>query len=141
MAEYTANAVQLVQIGNNILLTETAVPGNASIIHREGSGLVTLRGLTSCQNRARFRATFSGNISIPTGQTPTAISVALALNGEPVGPTTMIVTPGVVDRFFNVSSSIYIDVPAGCCTQLSIENTSTIPINVQNANLIVERVA
>ena len=41
----------------------------------------------------------------------------------------------------NVSASTFIDVPSGCCVSAAIKNTSTIPVNVQNANLIVERVA
>jgi len=53
----------------------------------------------------------------------------------------MIETPAAVEEFSNVYSSIFIDVPNGCCTQISVENISTIPVNVQNANLIVERVA
>lgn len=138
--EITASAIQTVAVNQNVLFTETAVCGNCSIMHREGSGLVTLRGLTQ-QCRARFRVTFGGNIAVPDGQTAGPISVAIAVNGEPVQSTNAIVTPAAVDQYFNVSSVIFLDVPAGCCSQISVENTSTIPINVQNANLIVERVA
>ena len=109
-------------------------------MHREGSGLVSLRGLTQ-QCRARFRVTFGGNIAVPDGQTVGPVSLAIAVNGEPVQSTNAIVTPAAVDQYFNVSSVIFLDVPAGCCSQISVENTSTIPVNVQNANLIVERVA
>lgn len=140
MAEYTANALQLVGLNQNVLFTDSPVCGNNSIIHRDGSGLITLRGIT-CQCRARFKVSFGGNIAIPTGGTVEAISLAVAINGEPVQPTNMIVTPAAVEQFFNVFSAIYIDVPAGCCSQISVENTSTQAINVQNANLIVERVA
>jgi hypothetical protein len=93
------------------------------------------------QNRARYKVTFGGNIALPTGGTAGPISLALALNGEAVGPTTMTVTPTAVNAFFNVFSAIFIDIPAGCCSQLSVKNTSGATIEVQNANLIVERVA
>jgi hypothetical protein len=53
----------------------------------------------------------------------------------------MISTPAAVDQYNNVSASLYVDVPIGCCSQISVENTSTIPVSVQNANLIIERVA
>jgi hypothetical protein len=53
----------------------------------------------------------------------------------------MIETPGAISQFNNVFSAIYIDVPNGCCSTLGVKNVSTIPIDVQNANLIVERVA
>ena len=46
-----------------------------------------------------------------------------------------------VEQFANVASAVYLDVPAGCCTQVGVRNTSTQAINVQNANLIIERVA
>lgn len=140
MAEYTANALQSVLTNQNILFTETPVGGNNSITHREGSGLITLRGIT-CQCRARFRITFGGNIAVPDGGTAEAISMAIAINGEAIPSTTMIVTPAAVADFFNIGASIFIDVPAGCCLSVSVKNTSTQTIDVQNANLIVERVA
>ena len=138
--EITSNALQIVGIDQNVLFTETAVRGNGSIMHREGSGIVTLRALTT-QCRARFKVSFGANIAVPTGETVGAISLALAINGEAVPTSSMIETPAAVEEFNNVYSSLFIDVPNGCCTQISVENTSTIPIGVQNANLIVERVA
>lgn len=139
--EITANAVQTVGTGQVVVFTETAVPGNISMIHREGSGLVGLRGLTNGQLRARFLVNFSANVAVPTGETVGPVSLAIAINGEPVVTSTMISTPAAVEEFNNVSAGIFIDVPVGCCSQVSIENTSTIPVNVQNANLMIERVA
>ena len=98
MAEFTAVALQNVAENQNIQFTETPVCGNCSIVHREGSGLVTLRGLTN-QCRARFRVFFSGNIAIPTGGTVGPISLAISINGEPVFSTNMIVTPAAVEEF------------------------------------------
>lgn len=139
--EITSNALQTIQSNQNVLFTETPVSGNCSIMHREGSGLVSIRGLTQQQSRARFRVTFGANIAVPTGETAGPISLAIAINGEPIPATTMIVTPTAVEAFFNVASSIFLDVPAGCCSSISVQNTSTIPIEAQSANLIVERVA
>ena len=51
----------------------------------------------------------------------------------------MTVTPAAVEQFFNVSSSVYIDVANNCCLNVSVQNISDIPVEVQNANLIVER--
>jgi hypothetical protein len=102
--------------------------------------LVTLRGLTN-QCRARFKVTFGGNIAIPTGGTVGPIQLAIAINGEAVPSTTMIVTPAAVENYFNVFSAIFVDVPRGCCVTVSVQNTTEAAINVQNANLIVERVA
>lgn len=139
--EITANAVQTVAAGSNVTFTETPISGNCSIIHTDGSGLVKLRGLTSTQCRARFKVYFGANIAVPTGGTVGEISLALSVDGEPVATTTMIATPAAVEEYFNVSSSIYLEVPACCCSTLGVRNISTAAINVQNANLIVERVA
>ena len=140
MAEYTANAIQTVAVNQDILFTDDPVRGNNSIMHREGSGLVTLRGIT-CQCKARFRIFFGANIAVPEGGTAGAISASIAISGEAIPTSSMIVTPAAVDEYFNVSASLFIDVPAGCCTNISVKNTSDQAINVQNANLIVERVA
>ena len=138
--EITANSVQTVATGQNILYTETVVAGNQCILHREGSGIVKLRGLTN-QCRARFKITFNGNIAIPTSGTVVAISAAIAISGEPVAATSMIVTPAAGENYFNIASVTFVDVPSGCCTDISVKNTSTQNILVQNANLIIERVA
>jgi hypothetical protein len=138
--EITANALQTVEANQNVLFTDTVVCGSCSIIHRDGSGLVTLRGITN-QCRARFKVTFGANIALPAGGTVGPISLAIAINGEPVATTTMIETPAAVEEFSNVFSAIYLDVPANCCSQVSVRNITDQAIDVQNANLIVERVA
>ena len=138
--EITANAIQTVPAGANVIFTDTVICGNCSMIHREGSGLVTLRGLTD-QCRARFRVSFGGNIALPADGTAGPISLAIAINGEPVATTTMISTPAAVEEFNNVFSAIFIDVPKGCCSQISIKNITDEDIEIQNANLIIERVA
>lgn len=140
MAEYTANTLQTVGVGQDVLLTETAVWGNNSIMHREGSGLVLLRGLTN-QCRARFKVYFGGNIAISTDGTVEPISLAITISGEAIPTSSMIVTPAAAEDFFNVGASIFIDVPKGCCVNISVRNISTQAIDVQNANFIVERVA
>lgn len=138
--ELTANAIQTVAAGANVLFTDVAIPGNASILHRDGSGLVTLRGLTT-QCRARFRVSFGGNIAIPTGGTVGPITLAIAINGEPVAATTMISTPAAVEEYNNVFTAIFLDIPRNCCSQISVLNTGAEEIEIQNANLIIERVA
>lgn len=140
MAEYTSVALQTVAIGQNVLFTETPVDGGGSVYHREGSGVVSLRGNTN-QCRARYKVTFGGNIAVPTGGTVGEISIALALSGEPLASATAIVTPAAAEAYFNVFVAVFVDVPRGCCVSVAAENISTQAINVQNANLIVERVA
>ena len=138
--EIIANALQTVEAGSNIQFTDEVIGGCNSILHRSGSGLVTLRGITT-QCRARFRVFFSGNIALPTGGTVEPISLAISINGEALTSTTMIQTPAAVEEFSNVASAAYLDVPAGCCVSIAVKNIGTQAIDVQNANLIIERVA
>lgn len=140
--EITNNNIQTLVMGQNVIFTDTVVPGNPSIIHRSQSGLVKLRGLTSCQQRARFRIFFSANIAIPEdGDVPDAIVLAITIDGEPITVTRMGAVPAGVNNYFNVSTGTYIDVPAGCCSTVGVVNAEAATMNVANANLIVERVA
>lgn len=140
MAEYTNSNTVTVAAGQNLSLTETAVKGPACIIHREGAGIVTLRGMTS-QCKARFKVSFGGNIAVPTGGTAGAISVALAIAGEPLNSATAIVTPAAAGDYFNVFVAAFIEVPRGGCVTVALKNTSTQAVSIANGNLIVERVA
>lgn len=139
--EIVANAIQTVAVNQDVLFTNTSVRGCPSILHREGSGIVTLRGLANGQCRARFRVSFGANIAVSESETVGPVELTIAINGEGIPSSRMVSTPLDVDNYNNVSADIFIDVPIGCCTQLSIKNTGTIPVNVQNANMIVERVA
>ena len=140
MAEFSNIELQTVAIGGNVIFDETPVFPTRCITHREGSGIVRLNGAGNGQ-RARYLVAFSGNIQIPTGGAVGEISLAIAVDGEPLLATQMIVTPTVVSAFFNVSAQTFVDVPCNCCVTVSVENTSTQAIEVQNANLIVARVA
>ena len=138
--EITANATQTVSAGSNVLFTSTSVKGSCSILYTDGSGLVALRGLTN-QRRALFKVNFHCNMGVPSGGSPAAIQISIANNGEIVNATTMISVPAAAGTLQNVGTTTYIIVPKGATSQISIKNTSSVPISVANANLIVERVA
>lgn len=140
MAEYTNSSIVAVAAGQNVPLVETAVAGKACVVHREGAGIVTLRGLTN-QCKARYKVSFGGNIAVPTGGTVEAITAALAINGEALASTTAAVTPAAVENYFNIYVAAFVEVPRGCCATVAVRNTSTQTINFANSNLIVERVA
>ena len=151
MAEYVYNPIQLVQPNQNVLL-ESSIPCNKGYVyHRNGSGILTLRGVVnnSCGCFARYQVTFNGNIAVPEDGTVGAIAIALAIDGEPIQTSRAIVTPAAVDEYFNVTSTAIITVPRGCCYTVSVENVSEgataadapTVINVQNANLVVSRIA
>ena len=156
MAEFTKNEVQTVNPNQPVTLNTSIGCNKGYVYHRNGSGIVTLRGITN-NCFARYQVTFNGNIAIPDGGTaPAPISVAIALDGEPLLTSRAIVTPAATatdpptqENFFNVTSTAIINVPKGCCFNVSVENTSesatpaTTPapaILVQNANLTVSRI-
>ena len=148
MAEYAFNPVQTVPPGQSVLLNTVIPCCKGYVFHREQSGILILRGIVNGANNcfARYQATFNGNIALPEGATVGAISVALSVDGEAIPTSNAIVTPAAVDNYFNVTSTAIITVPRGCCFNVSVQNTSvgetTNPaINVQNANVVVSRIA
>lgn len=145
MAEYTSNARQTVNVGQNVLFTESPIPCTRGyVLHREGSGILTLRGIVNNCNGcfARYKVSFGCNMAgLEEAEERGALSLALAIEGEPVPTSSMIVTPAEGDQFWNVCASVFITVPRGCCYTVAVENTSAQAVQVQNANIIVERTA
>jgi hypothetical protein len=151
MAEYTYNPIQLVQPNGNVLLNDNIPCNKGYVFHRDESGIVILRGIVNnpCGCFARYQVTFNGNIAVPEDGTVGAIAVALAIDGEPILTSRAIVTPAAVDEYFNVTSTAIVTVPKGCCFSVAVENVSegataadpATAINVQNANLVVTRIA
>lgn len=140
MAEYVTAGIVTVPSGQNVPMVSTAACGKPCIVHRQGAGIVTLRGITN-QNRSLFMVSFGGNIAIPTGGTVEAITAALSINGEPLTSATATVTPAAIENYFNIYVSAQVCVPKGCCLTVAIENTSTQAVNFANSNLTVERIA
>lgn len=134
MIEIISVPIQTVAVGQNVLFSKTAVKGGCAERHRGGSGQVTLT------KPGRYLVTFSGNLAVPTGETPGEVSVGIAQAGEIIPGTVMRTTPGAVDQYFNVSAQTYVNVYCNCCETVSVENAGAIPVNVQDANLTGVRV-
>ena len=152
MAEYVqAQSPQNVAYGQNLLLIDSIRCPNGYVVHRNGSGILTLRGITSgCSCFARYQVTFNGNIAVPTGGTVAAIAVALAIDGEPLQTSRAIATPAAVEQYFNVTSTAIITVPKGCCYTLALENVNAgvggeivdeQAISIADGNITVTRIA
>ena len=111
--------------GQNVLLADSIPCNRGNVLHRNGSGILTLRGNASgCSCFARYQVTFTGNIAVPEGGTVAAIAVALAIDGEPLASSRAIVTPAAVEQYFNVTSTAIITVPKGCCYTVAVENVN-----------------
>ena len=153
MAEFVENAVQLVESGQNVLLEDSIPCNKGYVLHRNGSGIITLRGIVNnpCARFARYHVAFNGNIAVPTGGTAGPIAVSIAVNGEPRPTSRAIVTPAAVEDYSNVTSTAIVTVPKGCCFSISVRavsglvddeaGTAAPAINVTNSNLVITRVA
>lgn len=117
-------------------------------MHRDGTGVFLLSGWTPprygcpCTTRdssATYLVDFGANISIPDTGTVEPISVAITVGGATLPASEMIVTPAAVDEYFNVSRAINAEIWPGCCESVTVRNTSTQPIQVQNANILFSR--
>lgn len=139
MAVYVAAAIQTVQPNASVLYSD-ALSTSGGIMHREGTGQVTLRGAGQ-QCFARYRVSFCGNLSVPTGGTAGPVSLAMAVDGEILPGTTMTVTPAAVEEPFNVSKTTEIQIPRCCCQSIAVDNITTQAVAVSDANLTVNRIA
>ena len=145
MPQYTNAALQSVAVGQNAVFAETPVPcSKGLVLHREGSGVFTLRGPgCSCgQCFSRYKVSFGGNIAIPDGgDTATPVALAISLEGEALASATVIETPGATAQFNNVFTAAFITVAKNCCATVGVVNIGTQAAYLQNASLIIERVA
>ena len=141
MAEYGYPLEQTIAGGQSAIFYDIEPCAKGYVLHREGSGIVTLRGIAApCKRFVKYTVQFNGNIAVAEGGTPGEISVAIAINGEPLQTSLAAVTPAAVGNYFNVTSVAKVDVPLGCCTSISIENTTdpSSSITMRNANLVVD---
>lgn len=145
-AEYSANAAQVVPANGSVIFTESPVPCNCGhVYHRDGSGLFRLvnrffrQNIMQCWRRnTNYQIDFHANISIPTGGTVEPISLAVFVDGEEDPSSIMTFTPAAVEQLGNVGASVVAQVPWVCtCSSVSVRNISTQPVNVVNANLVI----
>lgn len=153
MAEYLSNAVQTVALNAPALFTASIPCRKGYVYHEDETGIFILRGIVNNPQScfARYQITFNGNIAIPEGGAVTPIAMALAVNGEPRATSTAIYTPAAVDEYGNITCTCIVTIPKGCCFSLSVRyvdataadptTTPTPSINLQNANLVIDRIA
>ena len=111
MAEYSRIDLQTVDVDGNVLFNN----GNRAcrkgfIQHRDDSGIFFVKGANNgC--KAIYAVTFVGNVAVAPadeGGVLEPVSVALTINGEPLGNGTAIVTPAAIGDFFNVSITTFL---------------------------------
>lgn len=148
-AEYLANASQEIALNAPAIFTASIPCRRGYIYHEDETGIFILRGITN-QCFATYQVTFNGNIAIPEGGTAGPIAVAITVNGEPRLTSKAVFTPAAAEEFGNVTSTAIIRVPRGCCFTLSLRHvpasddptvTPAPVINLQNANIVINRIA
>lgn len=144
MAEYRMNAIQTVESGASIIFSNDFFPCNKGlIVHQNDSGLFQVRGVVNnpCAEYGKLKINFGANVAIPTGGTAgEPITLAITVNGVTEPATTMIST-SPVGEFNNVNREVEIPIPRGCCQNVAVTNTSSQPIEVQNAIIDLDRIA
>ena len=134
MIELLNPTPQTVAPGQGVVYSEefqVNVPQNAT--EPEAPSLLLLKP-------GRYLVGFSGNVAIPAGGVVGEVSLAIALDGEPITGSVMRATPAAVSEYFNVATQHYIDVPCGCCQTVTVQNTGVAAVQVDNPNLTAVRV-
>ena len=144
MAEYRYNAIQTVPANGTVVFSNDFFPCTKGlIIHQDDSGLFQVKGVVSnpCSEYGKLKVNFGANVAVPTGGTVEPITLAITVNGVTEPATTMISTPAAVDEYNNISREVEIPIPRGCCQNVSVTNTSTQDIEIQNAIIDLDRIS
>ena len=152
-AEYLANQVQAVALNAPVIFTASIPCRKGYVYHEDETGIFILRGIVNNPSAcfATYQVTFNGNIAIPEGGTAGPIAISIVVSGEPRLTSRAIFVPAATETYGNVTSTAIIKVPKGCCFSVSVDYVSAVTddptatpaptINVQNANLVVDRIA
>lgn len=139
MINSIATAVQTVDNSNNVLFPTDRVrskscqyPCKGWLAHDLGSGLFTLT------KQGIYEITYTADItSAAAGQA----SLVLEQNGEVIGGTQSIYTVATANAYGNVSGDTLIQVPCGTSYTIALANNSGLDLSVQNANIIIKKIA
>lgn len=144
MAEYRYNAIQTLQPNGTVIFSNDFFPCNKGlIVHQDNSGLFQVRGIVNnpCAEYGKLKINFGANVGIPTTGTVEPITLAITVNGVTEPATTMISTPAAVEEFNSISREVEVPIPRGCCQNISVTNTSTQAIEIQNAIIDLDRIS
>lgn len=138
MIELIQTEAITIPVAQSIPFNEVAAKGGCAEFHRAGGSNIRL------MKSGRYLVTFSGNIAVPTGETVGEVSLGIIADGGILSGSIMRATPAAVEQYFNVSTQHYVDVPECCgnvcCVNVAVQNTSDIPVLVDNANVTAVRV-
>jgi hypothetical protein len=146
-AEYSYPLTQTVAVNENILfLNGDRCCKKGFIVHNDASGVFRLKGICkNCAPRAIYKVNFHANVAVAPaddGGVLEPITLALTQNGEVQRNTVSVVTPAAIRDQWVINFETLIELPCGCCDTISVRNISaTTAIEVENANILFERIA
>lgn len=136
MLELSTTTDQTIAVGGTLSFDRTIINNCCNCAHRNGAATIKML------NGGKHVISFSGNIGVPTDETPGEIQLQVSLSGTNMPESLMIATPAAANEFFNVSTRIA-EKTCGCAKTfdtVNIVNTSTIPVIVRaGATIIIER--
>lgn len=131
-------APAVVSAGSNVLFPTDSVRTKSStgccgwLAHDLGSGIFTLT------KPGIYEISYNANItSIDAGQA----SLVLEQNGEAIGGTQSIYTVATASALGNVSATTLVKVPCGASYTITLTNNSTLALNVQDASIVITKLA
>ena len=146
-AEYSYPLTQNVAVIENIVfLNGDRCCKKGFIVHSDASGVFRLKGICkNCAPRAIYKVNFHANVAVAPaddGGVLEPIVIALSQNGETARNTVSVVTPAAIGDQWVVNFETLIEITCGCCDTISVRNISaTTAIEVENANILFERIA
>ena len=146
-AEYSNPLTQTVAVDENILfLNGDRCCKRGYILHNNTSGVFRLKGICkNCATRAVYKVNFHANVAVAPaadGGVLGPVTLALTQNGETMLNTVSTVTPAAIGDLWVINFETLIELPCGCCDTISVRNISaTTAIEVENANILFERIA
>ena len=146
-AEYSYPLTQTVAVDENILfLNGDRCCKRGYILHNNTSGVFRLKGICkNCATRAVYKVNFHANVAVAPaadGGVLEPVTLALTQNGETMLNTVSTVTPAAIGNLWVINFETLIELPCGCCDTISVRNISaTTAIEVENANILFERIA
>ena len=146
-AEYSYPLDQTVAVDENILfLNGDRCCKKGFILHNNTSGIFRLKGICkNCAPRAIYKVNFHANVAVAPaadGGVLDPVTLALTQNGEVMRNTVSTVTPAAIGDLWVINFETLIELPCGCCDTISVRNISaTTAIEVENANILFERIA
>ncbi len=133
MAEYALLTPTPVAAGESVPYNTTIINGCPCIRHRNGSGVVRVKGGTYCKPN-KYNIQFHGNVTGVTG----TFQIGIYLDGEllPESVINGILTTATDVISVNTATEIAVD---GCMSSVSVRNIVGTGMTFNTANIIVHR--